>query len=129
MKHLFSKSITDVGQFDRETGAIIIPREFVERWQRQMNTDYKDLSEPEKDSDRKEAKKIAWMINKKISDKGEVKMNDEIVDVSNMVDGEDMPVCPLCDNAIEEFIDEVRLVKSNGSVALAHNFCVEEFTE
>lgn len=127
MKYLFSKSIVDVGQFDKETGAIIIPREFVERWQRQMSTNYEDLSEPEKDSDRKEADKLIYHITQKINNKGESEMVNGIVDVSNIVDGEDMPVCPICDNEIEEDIDEVYLVKSNRSVALAHKFCVDEF--
>jgi len=34
---------------------LVIPNALVERWTRQTNTDYKDLTRKEKDSDRKEA--------------------------------------------------------------------------
>lgn len=35
-----------------ENGSCIISKDKVERWERQMNTDYKDLTENEKQSDR-----------------------------------------------------------------------------
>lgn len=50
----------------------------------------------------------------------------DIIDISNIVSLDEMPVCPLCDNEIEEG-DQVSLVKSNGCVGLAHEFCAEEF--
>ena len=50
--HVFQKSIKN------EDGTYTIPKEFVDRWQRQINTDYNDLYEEEKDSDRREAMKI-----------------------------------------------------------------------
>lgn len=49
MKYLFSKSSY------QEDGSVIIPAPLVARWTRQMNTDYGDLEEEEKDSDRAEA--------------------------------------------------------------------------
>ncbi len=55
-KYLFSKCIF------KEDGSLIIPREFVDRWTRQMNTNYDSLSNEEKVSDRKEAIKILNLI-------------------------------------------------------------------
>ncbi len=49
MKYLFS-----VGTF-HEDGSWTMPPWAVERWQRQMNTPYKALTEKEQDSDRREA--------------------------------------------------------------------------
>lgn len=51
MKYLFSK--TSVKGED-----VVIPAEFVERWYRQMNTPYTNLSESEQNSDRNEADKF-----------------------------------------------------------------------
>lgn len=45
MKYMFSKCI-DHGP----TADMQIPKELVERWKRQMNTEYKDLSEEERKS-------------------------------------------------------------------------------
>ena len=56
-KHLFSKCIKN------EDGSYTIPKEYVERWNRQINTKYSDLSEEEKESDRREAKRIIQCIN------------------------------------------------------------------
>jgi hypothetical protein len=39
-------------------GSLTIPASLVERWTRQMNTPYAELSEREKDSDREQADKI-----------------------------------------------------------------------
>jgi len=52
MKYLFS--ICQVN----EDGSVIISKEKVDRWTRQLNTPYSKLSEKEKDSDRHQAKKI-----------------------------------------------------------------------
>lgn len=35
-------------------GSLLIPAEFVERWERQMNTPYSELSESERNSDREQ---------------------------------------------------------------------------
>lgn len=56
-KYLFSKCIVN------KDGTLTIPKEFVDRWTRQMNTNYANLSEEEKDSDRKEAIRILKIIN------------------------------------------------------------------
>jgi hypothetical protein len=39
-----------------------IPAWAVERWTRQMNTEYSGLAEPEKDSDRREADKFLAVL-------------------------------------------------------------------
>lgn len=52
MKYMFSKSV------ENEDGSITIPKELVERWTRQMNTEYANLNESEQDSDRNEANKF-----------------------------------------------------------------------
>lgn len=56
MKYLFSK-----GSFQAD-GTWVMPKWAVERWQRQMNTSYLDLSESEKNSDRNEADKFLSVL-------------------------------------------------------------------
>lgn len=51
MKYLFTCGHNVDGNF-------IIPKDKVERWKRQMNTPYNELTEKEKDSDRDQAKKV-----------------------------------------------------------------------
>ena len=46
MKYQFTKCELD------DKGNLVIPRELVERWKRQMLTDYAELSDSEKESDR-----------------------------------------------------------------------------
>ena len=57
MEYLFEQS-TDMGD------SVRIPGWAVERWTRQMNTLYSDLSENEKDSDRAEADRVLAIIAK-----------------------------------------------------------------
>jgi len=56
MSYLFDKSIKN------NDGSVTIPKDFVERWMRQMRTSYTELSEPEKDSDRREADKFLLLL-------------------------------------------------------------------
>jgi len=58
MKYLFSKSIAN------KDGSCTIPKSLVERWMRQMNTEYADLPESEKKSDKDEASKIINIFKK-----------------------------------------------------------------
>lgn len=44
-----------------DDGSLTIPKELVERWDRQINTKYEDLSESEKESDRAEVRKY-WNV-------------------------------------------------------------------
>lgn len=58
MKYLFEKGNKN------DDGTFTINKDSVERWERQMKTDYKDLSEKEKDSDRIEADKYLKAFRK-----------------------------------------------------------------
>jgi len=60
MMYLFSKckSTTD----GKDNVSMIIPKWAVDRWRRQMNTEYKDLPEEEKESNKQEAAKMMQII-------------------------------------------------------------------
>lgn len=47
--------------YSADSGALVIPRELVERWERQSATPYAELSEAEKDSDRRQVDRY-WPI-------------------------------------------------------------------
>ena len=57
MTYLFSVSEA------RPDGSVVIPTHLVERWQRQSMTGYADLSEREKQSDRRQVEHILPIIN------------------------------------------------------------------
>ena len=46
-------------------GTLIIPKDKVDRWERQINTKYEDLSDKEKESDRKEVRKLLPLVKGK----------------------------------------------------------------
>lgn len=56
MSYVFSRSV-------EEQGAVIIPKGLVDRWKRQINTPYEDLSEEEKTSDRVIAGEILKLMD------------------------------------------------------------------
>ena len=56
MQYMFSKS------FINQDGTMTIPKWAVERWTRQINIKYPDLTEEEKESDRNEADKVFSII-------------------------------------------------------------------
>lgn len=60
MKYLFEKSTKN------EDGTVTIPKWAVDRWERQMNAPYIELSEQEKESDRKEADGMINIVNNNI---------------------------------------------------------------
>jgi hypothetical protein len=71
MKYLFSKcsdeeieTVSSAGETVKitKTGCMIIPKWAVDRWKRQMNTEYKDLPEEEKKTDLEEATKMIQMV-------------------------------------------------------------------
>jgi len=57
MKYLFSVSK------ENEDGSVTIPKDKVNRWKKQMKTDYKDLTNKEKESDRKEVRKFIKVLD------------------------------------------------------------------
>lgn len=58
MKHLFSVSEQN------KDGSVTIPKEFVDRWKRQIATKYADLTAKEQQSDQKEADNILNIVKK-----------------------------------------------------------------
>jgi len=56
-KYLHSKCTKD------SNGNLIIPKELVDRWERQIETPYDELTEKEKDSDREQVKRYWDLIN------------------------------------------------------------------
>jgi len=56
MKHLFKQSTKN------EDGTVTIPQWAVEKWERQMNTPYGELSEQEQNLDRNEADRVLEII-------------------------------------------------------------------
>ena len=71
MKYLFGTCMEEFTNYMlfETTGRIIIPRWAAERWRRQINTDYTNLSEEEKESDRKEADKFINLFEKQLQEK------------------------------------------------------------
>lgn len=61
-KHLFSKCTKN------DDGSMTIPKDSVDRWQRQIATKYKDLSEDEKQSDRDQVNKYLPTVKKRIKE-------------------------------------------------------------
>ena len=57
MKYLFSKSIQN------PDGSVTIPLWAVDRWKRQIDTRYSELSEEEKQSDRNEADRVLKIVS------------------------------------------------------------------
>lgn len=60
MKYQFSQCQPDTTGLYR--GCLIIPAEKVERWTKQMNTPYSELTEQEKESDRHQADKVLQVV-------------------------------------------------------------------
>lgn len=49
-------------------GSLLIPSDLVERWERQITTDYADLTDQEKNGDREQVKKYLPLIVKTLTD-------------------------------------------------------------
>lgn len=57
MKYLFEVSVHN------EDGSVTIPANKVHRWKRQMNTNFDDLSDEERASDREQAERVITAID------------------------------------------------------------------
>ncbi len=53
----------------KDDGSLIVPAELVLRWEEQIRTDYSDLSEKEKDSDREQVKKYLPVIENALTNR------------------------------------------------------------
>ncbi|ENW30363.1 MULTISPECIES: hypothetical protein [Acinetobacter] len=51
-----------------ENGSLTIPAELVERWNKQINTGYEELTEDEKESDREQVQKYFYLLIPFLSD-------------------------------------------------------------
>jgi hypothetical protein len=52
---------------ERQTdGSILLPADLVERWERQINTAYNELSEQEKNSDREQVRKYFPLLERSL---------------------------------------------------------------
>lgn len=82
MGYLFGKSKK------QPDGSVIIPADLVERWERQVGAPFADLSEKEKDSDRKEADKFIGLLEKRIEEVYRVTVDGKSHDFKNQSDAE-----------------------------------------
>ncbi len=57
VRHMFEVSTAN------PDGTVTIPPKYVQQWQREINTPYDDLSEEEKDGDRKQVDKMKHLIS------------------------------------------------------------------
>ena len=63
MEYLFSKAIDyKPGEVQAYEDGVIIPKCAVDRWRKQLKTPYEQLSEEEKESDRKEADRFIQLL-------------------------------------------------------------------
>ncbi|ENU31748.1 MULTISPECIES: hypothetical protein [Acinetobacter] len=51
-----------------DNGSLTIPAELVERWNKQINTGYEELTEDEKESDREQVQKYFYLLVPFLSD-------------------------------------------------------------
>ena len=49
--------------------------------------------------------------------------DDDIVDLSDVIEPDDMPLCPLCDNVINDW-EPSALLFAHGVKGLAHVICI-----
>ena len=67
-KHIILKKEGQFGELKEfETGALIVPKSLVDKWFRQIDTPYSELSKEEKESDRKETRNYLPLLSQALS--------------------------------------------------------------
>jgi hypothetical protein len=95
-KYMFSK-------FEKDSlGNLIVPKEYVERWFRQIDTKYADLSEQEKESDRKETRSYLPLFQKTYEVAEKAGYEKCKADLRKVVEGDDDAV-----DTLEEIIADL----------------------
>jgi hypothetical protein len=59
----WQKYVHDNGERQPD-GSVLLPANLIERWERQINTPYKDLAESEKNSDREQVRKYFPLLER-----------------------------------------------------------------
>ncbi len=67
-------------------GSLTIPRELVDRWERQIATQYGDLSEDEKDSDREQVRRYLPLVVSVLTDAENGRRDDTVAEKVNALD-------------------------------------------
>jgi hypothetical protein len=100
MSYLFESSHNDL------EGSTIVPAALTARWLRQIDTPYDQLSEAEKDSDRKEADRILECIEKTEAEEARIRPYDDFfrleVRPEEIREGEPPWPCDRCDEDTTE---------------------------
>lgn len=112
MRHQFSRGIV------QHAGAITLSFADVERWTRQMITPYADLTEAEKESDRREVRRY-WEV---VEGAGEMPVNETLVAamkeainaVKNPIKGDMTPACNYATKVLEDALRDAGLKPSEG---------------
>ena len=72
----WQKYVHDHGERQPD-GSVLLPASLVERWERQINTPYKDLAESEKNSDREQVRKYFPVLERWLQQHRKEKPADE----------------------------------------------------
>ena len=48
-----------------------------------------------------------------------------MIDITNMIEPESVPLCPLCDQPISQY-EEIDIFSAHEMVGIGHKFCIEQ---